>query len=776
MRVGLATAGAFTAGPLWGKLGPEVVSEPEWAGPPGEEKEIFSVCQMCPDGCGIKIRIYEGRAVKVEGNPGHPLNQGGLCPRGQASLQLLYHPERLKYPLLNTGAKGQGIWQRMTFEEAMGISGEKLNNLLRNRSTHHLTVASGSVSGLDEIILRRFCSSIGTPNYIKFDSLGRKAMSTAMGLTHGIYSPPGIDWSNCDYLILFGAEPGATDVSPMWFTRGFGELRRGRAGRRSKIVHVSTRYSLFSSKADEWIKINPGTYGALALGIAHVIIREEKYNSDFIDRFTLGFEDAVEIDSSHKPGYKNHILKNYSPETVESITGVPAETIIRLSEEFAAAKPGVAYGGDSAASYSNAVTELVSIHSLNALVGSIDVPGGVMMQQPPPLKMPKEADINQLFINNLKQERVDGMKEVSGLPIFSRTTGLASRLADKYPYPIELLILADFNPVAFLPDSGNWEKALAKVPFVISFSNFIDESSRFADLIIPGGTFFERWDGKEIDGSTGFPVYSLSRPIFDKPLGGMDISTFILGLAGKMGSAMTSLFPWQSTEDLLKEMVSGLNSSPGSSEPWDELVEKGYWSDGPYSFGHQKQVYKARGNRFNFYLYTMEKASSALFESGFKSPGASQDGFSLSDFLPNHIPPEFSDLGSDYPLHLEIFATPVSGHGRYYFLDCLQEIQELGLNKSYGRWVMINHRTADNLRIQEGDSVWVASSKGKISAVAKIIDGMSDDSAGMIFGQGRRIGEGSAGSESPFSLLADITSPIGGGICWSGTKVKITRI
>ncbi|MFQ5869401.1 MAG: molybdopterin-dependent oxidoreductase, partial [Candidatus Zixiibacteriota bacterium] len=563
---------------------------------------------------------------------------------------------------------------------------------------------------------------------------------------------------------------------PMWLLRGFGQLRRGRAGRRAKIVHVSTRYTPFSSRVDEWIQVNPGTYGALALGMAHVIISEERYDPDFIDGFTLGFREVVEIDGAFEPGFRDHVLENYSPEKVSSITGVPEKTIIRLSEEFASAKPGVTYGGDGPASYSNAVTELVAIHCLNALVGSIDVPGGIMIQSSPPLKIPKSPEADPLFANNLKQRRLDGLRQVAGLSLYSTASRLPSRLSGSFPYPVEILMLVDLNPVEDLPDSGSWKKALSTFPFVVSFSNFIDETSKLADLIIPPGTFLERWDGKSVDSSTGFPVWGLSRPIFETPLGGMDLSSVILGLTNKMGGRLADLFPWNSSEELLREMASGLKLSPGQSDPWDELVDKGYWSDGPYSFGHQRQVYKTRGNRFNFFMYPLKAAAAELFESGFKSPGATEDGLQPTDFLPNHLSPEFAESGPDYPLHLELFGTTITGHGRFSFLEGLREIQELGINKSWGRWLLMNPDTAEKFRLKEDTEVWVESSTGKILALAKRLEGMREDSVGLVFGQGR-------GDErrdprfkaTAFSLLAELISPLGGGYSWGGTRVRVYK-
>ena len=238
---------------------------------------------------------------------------------------------------------------------------------------------------------------------------------------------------------------------------------------------------------------------------------------------------------------------------------------------------------------------------------------------------------------------------------------------------------------------------------------------------------------------------------------------------------MAETFPWKSTEALLKEMVSDLNVNPGESDPWSELVKKGFWSGGAYSFGHQQEVFNTRGNRFNFYMYKMETAGRELFEAGFKSPGATGDGLSSTDYLPNHISPEFNESGQEYPLDLEIFGTAVSGHGRYAFLDCLREIQELDLNKSWGKWVLVNHNTAGQLGLKDNDRVLVKSARGEVAGSIKVLGGMPDNTAGLIFGQGWRIDRHEDGRAAEFSLLSGCQSHIGGEICWNGTKVKIVR-
>ena len=242
-----------------------------------------------------------------------------------------------------------------------------------------------------------------------------------------------------------------------------------------------------------------------------------------------------------------------------------------------------------------------------------------------------------------------------------------------------------------------------------------------------------------------------------------------------MGHQIASAFPWQSIEELLKEMAADLNPSPGQVNPWDEIAAKGYWSQGPYSFGRQREVYQTRGNRFNFFMYSLEAAGTHLRAAVYANGAKAGTDLAQTAFLPNHIPAEFENWDTRELFYLELFGTTLSGHGRHFSLEGLRELQELDLNRSWGLWLLVNPRTASKLNLSDNDAVWVESNHGKLPARVKKVEGISEDSVGMIFGQDKGTEHSHAISNSAMSLVGENISPLGGGLCWATTRVRILR-
>jgi anaerobic selenocysteine-containing dehydrogenase len=349
----------------------------------GEETWKTSICQLCPGGCSIRVRSIDGWPVRIEGNPLYPINRGGLCPKGLAGLQVLYNPDRVVGPLKRTGERGAGQWERISWEEAITMVASRLQGIRQHGAPQTLAVIGGQYRGLMHDLISRFLEAFGSPNYLSTAS-GCDGAATTLFATQGIHQPIAYDLENTNYILSFGCNLLEGWWSPVRQMRAFGHFRQERPVR-GKLVQIDTRLSITAAKADAWIPIQPGTDGALALGIAHTLINEDLYDKDFVDQHTFGFDDWQDGSGVTQPGFRTVVLREYSPGTVSSITGVPVETIIRLAREFGATKPAMALAGRGATNASNGLHNGPAIHCLNALVGSIDVPGGVLVQRPVPL-------------------------------------------------------------------------------------------------------------------------------------------------------------------------------------------------------------------------------------------------------------------------------------------------------------------------------------------------------------------------------------------------------
>jgi anaerobic selenocysteine-containing dehydrogenase len=244
---------------------------------------------------------------------------------------MLYNPDRIKGPLQRVGERGSGEWQSISWENALSLVAAKLKEIRDESQPHSLVFMHGAKPGLMHDLFARFCQTFGTPNVVEMPS------STASGsaplvhyLMQGWRAPTGYDWENTNYLLSFGGALLEARQPSVKMLQAYSRLRRGRPGTRAKIIQVESRFSVTAAKADEWIPIEPGTEGALALSMAHVIVEEGLYDRDFIENHTFGFEDWSDEDGEEHIGFKTLILRSYSPRTVAAVAGISTETIRRV--------------------------------------------------------------------------------------------------------------------------------------------------------------------------------------------------------------------------------------------------------------------------------------------------------------------------------------------------------------------------------------------------------------------------------------------------------------
>ncbi len=253
--------------------------EGEWI--PYEEYWSTGVCLQCPSGCGLRIRSVMHWPVKLEGIKDYPINKGRLCPKGQSGLQVLYDPDRIRHPLKRKGKRGDGDWEKISWEEGIGLITEKLKALRQKGRPQSLVVMGGRYRGHMADLMARFMEAYGSPNHLGNPARGSEGILKGHFFTMGVRDFLPIHWEEVNYVLSFGAsllEASRPSLRNLW---GYGYLRRGRPGIRGKLVQIEPRFSVTASKADQWVPIHPGADGALALGIAHWMIKEKKYDQRF---------------------------------------------------------------------------------------------------------------------------------------------------------------------------------------------------------------------------------------------------------------------------------------------------------------------------------------------------------------------------------------------------------------------------------------------------------------------------------------------------------------
>lgn len=768
-----AAAGAATLGAagLAGSLAEAPVSQTVRP----EETIVKTTCALCPSGCGLDVRVVDGRAVKVEGNPLHPLNQGVCCLRGQASLEMVYSPERIEHPRLQTGERGGGDWKEISWEEALTLLASKLEELRSAGQAHSVALIHGEMRGQMRAVIQRFMQAYGSPNVISRESLGEAAARLAMWLTQGINGLPVYDLNNANYVITFGGNLLESSRNVIGYLGSTAFMRRGRP-QRGKLVAVHPRLALTGMKADEWVPIRPGTYAALALGMANVMINSNLYDEAFARDFTFGFDDFEDESGKVHKGFKSLVQEEYTLERVSTITGVATEIIARLAGEFATNRPAVAILPNEVGELSsgNGLYTAIAIHALNALVGSIDVQGGVLVQRFPDLAEWPSFDLDSPARQSLSQERLDGAGSALFPLALSAYQNVAGRILSEQPYPINLLILLGANPVYDVPNNGEFVEALMKVPFVVSFAATLDESAAHADLILPASTFLEVWGDDYLEG-TGYAGVSLRRPVVEPVHDTRDAGDVLLDLAARLGGPLAQALPWKSYLELIKYRLSDFD--------WAKLEANGCWSEMVYfnaapgspAWGQvvgRDRLDAPKDGRFD--LFSRELF--ALLKSA-------EDKLCLPHFEAPELLTKNGADSVDYPFLLITQPLITQSPTWQGIIPTLQETIGLQSHVRWTSWVEIAPLAAEAMHLQDGDLVWVESLAGRVQLPVRLYAGLWPNVVYMPPGQGHRtwVQWGRNSPENQIvganpNQLAHITSePLSGLAVFNPLRVKIYK-
>ena len=532
---GLTAAGVALSGCQAGneKLIPFLVP-PDEGVTPGLATYYASSCRSCPAGCGILVRVSEGRAKKIEGNPRHPINRGKLCARGQAALQLLYHPDRIQQPLKRSGARGSGAFTKITWGEALDLVATRLKALQEQQRGDALALLTPEFGGTLDALGARFMAAFGSPHHYRHELLSPGWLRTGAAANYGLARLPFYDLAETRYLLSFGADFIDSHLSPVHYGLGFGRMRQGRATVRGHFTYVGGRMSLTGASADRWLPAKPGSEGILALGLARLILAEGLHHAESLAETGLLAEELLVQ------------LAGYTPAEVAEQTGLSQRAIEEVAREFATTHPALALAGETVATQSNGPGALQAIQLLNLLCGSLNQPGGVY-------------------------------PDAAGDPTATTTASLAPLLTMLERGSIELALIHG-NPLHHMPAVGKLREGLAKVPYLVSFSSLLDDTALQADLILPDHTPLESWGDVIPRAGSRSPLLGLQQPVV-RPL--FDTRAFpevLLTLAAELGGPMAAALPHPSYLALLQESVKariGLAAGEDFTARWVSLLQQG---------------------------------------------------------------------------------------------------------------------------------------------------------------------------------------------------------
>ena len=745
------------------------------------DKIVPGVCLLCPSGCGVLSRVADGRLVKLEGSPMHPINLGALCPKGQAAPELLYNPDRLTTPLRRRGERGSGDWEEISWSTARRIVADKLKELRTAGHPEQAALLYGQATGQLPDFLARFMHAVGSPNLISRESLNVAAAKLGALLTQGVYDTPAYDLENSSYVITFGASLLEAGPVPQRMISGYAFLRRGRS-ERGKVVVIDPRQGVTGAKADEWIPIVPGTDAALALAMANVIIRSGLVDASFVNNYSFGYDDFPDESGTRLiKGFKSFVLENYDPEDVAEITGVPAGTITRLAGEFASNKPSVAIlpgkGGLLNGTIGGVYTAM-AVHALNALVGNLETAGGVLTQKYPILTPWPELPEDPIAAQGCQAERVDGAG--SHFPV---SRGAFQAVADRVldGYPLELLFLYDANPVFETPGGARFIEAFDRIPLVVAMSSFMDESAQYADLVLPEPTFIERFEDHFVEG-LGYPGVALRQPAIEPLYDTMGVADFLLGVAQEIGGPVAQAFPWSSYRSVIRNRLRDVGTD------WSTLRDLGLWLTPGYRYarrGSERWVqeivgkdrqYAPRDGHFDFFSRELKCIVDLLTPEQRRELNLPADDDSI--FLPRYIPTPYQGDAAAYPFVLNVITLmamgPVSAAAN---MPTLQEISGMTVGETWNSWVEMNPEAAEEMGLHDREEVWVESPFGKVQTRLRLVEALRPDVVNIPYNLGHTAGGRWATNRgvNGLELLDPASEPITGLAAFTNTRVKVYR-
>ena len=448
---------------------------------PGVPEYYASTCRECPAGCGIQVKTREARAIKVEGNPAHPVGHGGVCARGQAALQGLYDPDRVRQPWRRTARGLEPVtWDQAIQEIATALGAAAASGADR------VALVTGADGGPLDAFYDEWLAAFRSHRRLRYEAFAYEPLKEASRLTFGVAAVPEYDFASAQYVLSFGADFLETWLSPVEYTRQFAEAHRYQNGRMARFVAVEPRRGLTAFSADEWVAPRPGTEGLVALGVAAAVVRNGKAH--------LAGAEADRV---------RGFLARFTARAVAEASGVAEDVIERLAREFAAAQPSLAVAGGVAGQHRAATQTAAAVHLLNYVVGNVG--------------------------------RTVRFHAASPWDKVSRYRDASALVAAMQSGAVDVALVQRANPAFTLPKSAGFADAFKKVRIKVALASQLDETAELCDFVLPDLTPLEEWGVVEPAAGVRSFVQPAMTPVFDGTRQAADV---LLAVAAKAGKAV----------------------------------------------------------------------------------------------------------------------------------------------------------------------------------------------------------------------------------------------
>ncbi len=481
-------------------------------------EEIPTLCEMCVNKCAAIARVEDGVVTKLDPNPLFPKSKNMLCARGNAGIQALNDPDRLKYPLIRVGARGEGKFQRVTWDEAYEYIKQKMVKIVDEEQDNRSTIGCCAGEGMAEHTYASFMKSkLGTTNFVNHSSICLATTIAGYTLTLGGYGIA--DLENAEYVIMAGANRAEAIVTPDTM-----DIFKRTKGRGVKLTVIDPRFTNTAAHADTWLPIEVGTDLAFVLALTHVAITEELYNKRFAKENMSDFE-----------AYSKHILEhNYTPEWAEKITGIKAEMTRKIARDFMAHAPRAIYYQGRRTAWSLQDFQLRRAQAIfSAMGGGIDREGGIVFGKKLPIG---EHTILAPSYENAK-ERIDKDKAAnvgeSGSWIAWRNTIIDGSA----PYPIRAFFAYKQNPMLSVPNTNKTKEMLLKMDLVVVIDTMPSDTVMMADVVLPESVYLEREDPVQTYGGIE-PSIALRKKVVEAQHDTKPVIEIIRGLGEKLAKPL----------------------------------------------------------------------------------------------------------------------------------------------------------------------------------------------------------------------------------------------
>ncbi|HHD80129.1 MAG TPA: thiosulfate reductase, partial [Campylobacterales bacterium] len=743
----------------------------------GKAEDIPVLCGMCVNKCAAFARVEDGVVTKLNPNPYFPKSRNMLCPRGNAGIQTTYDADRLKYPLIRIGERGDGQYKRVSWEQAYDaiVNGtdkfKGLKQILDEEKDNRATIGYANGEGLSkegfEVLVGQ---KIGTPNYVDEVSICLETAGGGFFSTIGTY--PEIDFEHADYLVIAGANRAEAIITPDTL-----DMFRYTKGRGLKTVCIDPRFTNTAIKSDKWLPINPGTDLAFVLALTWIVFSENLQNEEYMKKYGVGYQE-----------YKQHILSHkYTPEWAEPICGIKAKEIYTIAREFMNAENPIYYPGRRSVFSANDYQLRRAMAIFQALSGNMDKKGGYIFGNRGLL--PPEIINSPIYANTKERFDTEGI----AFPTLKSGSWIVFRnmvLEGKNPYPVKAMLIRKHNPMMSVPNTAKTEEFLKKMELNVVIDILPTDTAMLADVILPEASYLERMSPVK---SYGFlepsvvmrkpaikPLFETRTPeVIFKELG-EKLSKPLFEVSKKHNSALQELIKEKGEKVAFEE--GGYNLAEPFETPieeknkeiitevfgekaWEIIDEKGVYY--PDIEKYHKQL---NPNDFEYYPKSKRKYTTRgdMLQVICKNDSLSTNGI---DAMPTWKDEwKFSVPAGKYRL--------ITGrHAQFTQSGTQNNIMLRDLIPT--NFVWINQREADKKGIKFGDMVEIKSEVGKIHLKAYPTEKIAPNQIFLLHGfgsesKGMEFAYGNGGNDA--AIIKDDIEPMYGASVMHSTNCEIRKV